>query len=224
MPGHIGDKCFQDVSFLVSSLSGPAVSMQPSWAHVVCFAHLFTLNLLPSPSSSCRWCAICTINCQALVLARSTLLRTLAPVEKPFSGKVVFEDVVLRCDGEDPAVEQAAGVDANQQEVPTDWFDVNIKEQKNAKFDKKNESLECVDENESMEVQTSLNSEAKLVRSVSSQAVQSSENIMTKRRKPKKMEIIQTYLIPKKFSQSSSGCSTTSRLGKSRNLLLLSFA
>ena len=33
--GHIGDKCFQDVSALAASLVGPTVSNQPSWAHVV---------------------------------------------------------------------------------------------------------------------------------------------------------------------------------------------
>ena len=33
--GHIGDKCFQDVSALAASLVGPSVSLQPSWAHVV---------------------------------------------------------------------------------------------------------------------------------------------------------------------------------------------
>ena len=33
--GHIGDKCYQDVSALAASLVGPSVSQQPSWAHVV---------------------------------------------------------------------------------------------------------------------------------------------------------------------------------------------
>ena len=33
--GHIGDKCYQDVSVLASSLVGSSVSQQPSWAHVV---------------------------------------------------------------------------------------------------------------------------------------------------------------------------------------------
>ena len=33
--GHIGDKCFQDVSALAASLVGSSVSNQPSWAHVV---------------------------------------------------------------------------------------------------------------------------------------------------------------------------------------------
>ena len=33
--GHIGDKCFQDVSALAPSLVGPSVSQQPNWAHVV---------------------------------------------------------------------------------------------------------------------------------------------------------------------------------------------
>ena len=33
--GHIGDKCFQDVSTLAASLVGSSVSNQPSWAHVV---------------------------------------------------------------------------------------------------------------------------------------------------------------------------------------------
>ena len=33
--GHIGDKCYQDVSALAASLVSPSVSQQPSWAHVV---------------------------------------------------------------------------------------------------------------------------------------------------------------------------------------------
>ena len=195
--GHIGDKCFQDVSALASSLAGPAVSQQPSWAHVVRGAHAAPPHpqppVLPHPAAA--GVLSVPLTAKALVLARSTLLRTLAPVEKPvrdaagmvISGKVVLEDVELRFEGGDPAVEHAvgrdAGVDANQQK--------GVNEEENAKFDENNESVECLDENESMEVQTSLNSEVtidkndmietKLVKS--SQAVPSSE-----KRKLKKMK------------------------------------
>ena len=48
--GHIGDKCYQDVSALAASLVGPSVSHQPSWAHVVRGARAGPKHLqFPSP-------------------------------------------------------------------------------------------------------------------------------------------------------------------------------
>ena len=53
--GHIGDKCYQDVSALAASLVGPSVSQQPSWAHVVRGVRAGTQHLQfppPPPLSS----------------------------------------------------------------------------------------------------------------------------------------------------------------------------
>ena len=78
-PGHIGDKCFQDVSALAASLVGSSVSHQPSWAHVVRGAKAGPqypqfplpppLPLLPPPAG--KLCA--PITARAVQLAKSRL-------------------------------------------------------------------------------------------------------------------------------------------------------
>ena len=51
--GHIGDKCHQDVSVLAASLASAAVSLQPSWAHVVRGARAGPLCPRPPPLPAC---------------------------------------------------------------------------------------------------------------------------------------------------------------------------
>ena len=77
-PGHIGDKCYQDISVLAASLVGPSVSQQPSWAHVVRGARAVAqqpqfplpppLPLLPPPGKLCV-----PITAGAIQLAKSRL-------------------------------------------------------------------------------------------------------------------------------------------------------
>ena len=80
LSGHIGDRCFQDVSALAASLVGTDVSQQPSWAHVVrgaCGVPLPQLSLippappLPLPTLAGKMSA--SVTAGALLLARSHL-------------------------------------------------------------------------------------------------------------------------------------------------------
>ena len=78
--GHIGDRCYQDVSALAASLVGPSISLQPSWAHVVRGGSAVPqlpqlplpppLPLLPPPSSY-KLCV--PITPRVILLARSKL-------------------------------------------------------------------------------------------------------------------------------------------------------
>ena len=76
--GHIGDKCFQDVSAFAASLVSPSMSNQPSWAHVVRGARAGPqlplpppLPLLPPPSGK-----LCIpITAGAILLAKSRLVK-----------------------------------------------------------------------------------------------------------------------------------------------------
>ena len=77
--GHIGDRCYQDVSALAASLVGPTISLQPSWAHVVrggsAVPQLPQLPLPPPlpllPPPSYKLCV--PISARVILLARSKL-------------------------------------------------------------------------------------------------------------------------------------------------------
>ena len=127
LQGHIGDKCHQDVSALASSLTGPALSKQPSWAHVVRGAQAG--HFLPPPLN----------------------------VEVGLRGD---GQAVGRVDGRGLAVvDQAASrvlgcTEAGSKEQ--EKVDENISVQGRAALDEDYEIVVSVEENESMEVQTSL--------------------------------------------------------------------
>ena len=83
MKGHIGDRCYQDVSTLAASLVGTGVSQQPSWAHVVrgaCAVPQHQLLLIPlAPPLPMLHTLVgkmtVSVNAEALLLAKSNLIK-----------------------------------------------------------------------------------------------------------------------------------------------------
>ena len=85
-PGHIGDKCHQDVSALAASLAGPAESHQPSWAHVVRGASPLPLHPRPPalPPGGPRVGVLAVpVTGEGLRLSRLKLARRLCPPQPP---------------------------------------------------------------------------------------------------------------------------------------------
>ena len=103
LQGHIGDKCLQDVSVLASSLTGQAVTQQPSWAHVVRGVQVVPHHPLPPVQPLLPSVGVLSmpISAEALVLARSALVRFMPAdkqvcvnTEKVVSGtEVVSEEI-----------------------------------------------------------------------------------------------------------------------------------
>ena len=102
-PGHIGDKCHQDVSALAASLSSSAESHQPSWAHVVRGARGVVLqHPRPPPVSPClpkTGVLGNPITGETLRVSRDKLSFSREPVDPPVrdeNGKVILFGRVLR--------------------------------------------------------------------------------------------------------------------------------
>ena len=96
-PGHIGDKCHQDVSALAASLSSSAESHQPSWAHVVRGARGVVLqHPRPPPVPPCLPKAGVLgkpITGETLQVSRDKLSFSRDPVDPPVrdeNGKVIL--------------------------------------------------------------------------------------------------------------------------------------
>ena len=104
-PGHIGDKCHQDVSALAASLAGPAESHQPSWAHVVRGASPLHPRPPPLPAGPGVGVLAAPVTGEGLRLSRMKLARRLSPPQPPVrdeNGEIlqfgrVLENNISKC-------------------------------------------------------------------------------------------------------------------------------
>ena len=80
---HIGDKCQEDVSVLAASLASPAVTLQPSWAHVVRGARTGPLCPRPPPLPTCPRAGVLSEPVTREALLRVQLNHRIDPVLPP---------------------------------------------------------------------------------------------------------------------------------------------
>ena len=103
-PGHIGDKCHQDVSVLAASLASPAVSLQPSWAHVVSGARTGPQCPRPPPLPPCpiRAGVLCEpVSREALARVQLNLRSDpVLPLGRDDNGQVIKFGKVLASQGD----------------------------------------------------------------------------------------------------------------------------
>ena len=92
---HIGDKCRQAVNVLAESIAGPAVGVQPSWAHVVKGGVSVVPSPPPLPPRPQPQVNARTITSEILKVAKSSLKHVEQVVKNPIGvGKVVNVPVV----------------------------------------------------------------------------------------------------------------------------------
>ena len=148
--GHIGDKCHQDVSVSAASLASPAVSLQPSWAHVVSGARTGPQCPRPPPLPPCpiRAGVLCEpVSREALARVQPNLRSyPVLPLARDDNGQVIKFGKVLASQGDTVVgVEKAvASVEAETIEKMVIEVAESFADEAEAVLDKNVEMLETV--------------------------------------------------------------------------------